>query len=303
MKQQWFINRRSGNGAGEKVLEELNKASLDGIKAQAIDFESLSSQLNDAKGCKAIAVAGGDGTFASVLTDLSLPDVPVIPVPLGTANDLAIELGITPTIAGKQWSDVPKLFEGLTETKLATWTLFINGAEKPFCNYVSFGYEGAIVNDFSKWRASSHYQSKLLNRFMYTWFGLKRLRDTLPGVTITTDDGHEKTVGPKRGFLITNVKSHMGIGISSDQVRADDKMIEFLAPSTLLDYLQMIVSRHKLMGALKPIASSEGLTIKGIPSGTPVQVDGEFLDLCDGKPIEVKFRREVKVLAASKHAL
>jgi diacylglycerol kinase family enzyme len=303
MKQQWLINRSSGNGAGERVLQELNQASLKGISAQAIDFRSLSSQLENAKHCRAIAVAGGDGTFASVLNNLSLPDVPVVTVPLGTANDLAIDLGITRTIAGKQWSDIPNLFDALTETKLATWTLSINGAQKPFCNYVSFGYEGAIVNDFSKWRARTPYQSKLLNKFMYAWFGLKRLRDTLPGVTVTTDNGEEKTVGPKRGFLITNVKSHMGIGISSDQVRADDKMIEFLAPSTLRDYLRMIVSRHKLMGALKPLASSGNLIIKGLPSDTPVQVDGEFLGLCDGQPVEIKFRREVKVLAASKHAL
>ena len=123
MKQYWLINERSGDHTGAQVLKELRDASLEDLTLVPINFHKLSEQLEQAKGHHAIAVAGGDGTFATVLTDSNLPPIPVVTVPLGTANDLAIELGTSGTFAGKSWREMPALVDGLVETKLATWTL------------------------------------------------------------------------------------------------------------------------------------------------------------------------------------
>jgi hypothetical protein len=99
------------------------------------------------------------------------------------------------------------------------------------------------------------------------------------------------------------VKSHMGVGISSDLVSYHDEMIETLAPSRPIDYVRMVASRYGLMAPLKPISSSNGLLLTGVPRGVPVQVDGEFFAEADGAPIEIQFRRSVRVLSASSGAL
>lgn len=302
MKQYWLINERSGDHIGAKVLQELRDASLEDLTLVPINFNKLSEQLEQAKDHHAIAVAGGDGTFATVLTDSNLPPVPVVTVPLGTANDLAIELGTSGAFAGRRWREMPALVQGLVETKLATWTLLMNGQERPFCNYASLGYEGAVVSDFSKWRATTPFRSKLANRAMYAVFGLRRLTESLPALTLGTAEEETISVAPKRGLLITNVKSHLGFGISSDQVYADDSRIECLAPSTLRDYLRMVASRYGFMTPLKPLVSSERLEVRGVPKGTPVQVDGEFFTESDGGPIEIKFRGLVKVMSKAPQA-
>jgi hypothetical protein len=138
---------------------------------------------------------------------------------------------------------------------------------------------------------------------MYFWFGLRRLGGFLPSLQLQSSDGVRVPVASKRGVLVTNVKSHMGLGIASDQVFYHDEMIEALVPSSPVDYVRMVVSRYGLMKPLKPIASSKQLSIEGVPPGVPVQVDGEFFTESDGSPIQIQFRRAVRVLSTSSGAL
>lgn len=51
-----------------------------------------------AHGYRAVVAAGGDGTIAEVITGLAGSDVPLGVIPLGTANQVAANLGIPPDI-------------------------------------------------------------------------------------------------------------------------------------------------------------------------------------------------------------
>lgn len=92
----FVINRLSGPQFGEEIIEHLYKYFN---PAQVIDL--LDGEIQDIKLFKGIpglkvVVGGGDGTvssISSVVRDLLGEKVPVIPMPLGTGNDLSRAIG------------------------------------------------------------------------------------------------------------------------------------------------------------------------------------------------------------------
>ena len=95
----FFINQESGSGEAPKVADAA-AASLSGLRVRknlpksSIDLARACSELDPAR-TRAAVVFGGDGTQTYALRGLIENGIPLYPFPAGTANDLALDQGIT----------------------------------------------------------------------------------------------------------------------------------------------------------------------------------------------------------------
>jgi diacylglycerol kinase family enzyme len=74
-------------------LQDLIRAAGHEVIYQSADDEAWTSVLD--KPADAVAVAGGDGTVGRVAKRLIGRDIPIAPLPLGTANNISKTLGLT----------------------------------------------------------------------------------------------------------------------------------------------------------------------------------------------------------------
>jgi diacylglycerol kinase family enzyme len=95
----FFVNENSGSGQAKKEAR-LAAHALPGLRVSAnlprsaIDLSTKCGAL-DSSQTKAAVVFGGDGTQTYALRGLIESGIPLYPFPVGTANDLASEQGIT----------------------------------------------------------------------------------------------------------------------------------------------------------------------------------------------------------------
>lgn len=96
-----FVNPESGPDVTSP--EEL-AGHFPGHRVVACDADELPGRIGEARedGAAFIAVAGGDGTIRCAAEALTGTDLPLLPIPAGTRNHFARELGIEDlTIAGR----------------------------------------------------------------------------------------------------------------------------------------------------------------------------------------------------------
>ncbi len=293
-KQYWLINLRSGQHQGAKIAEALRGI----VTVVPIDFSRLHEQIAAAADHEQIVVAGGDGTFASVLTSPTLPDLPVGLVSLGTANDLAREVGTLRLLRGKRWEELPAIISSLPERALSTWNVSCDGQQRSFCNYLSLGFEGAVVADFDRWRSASTVHNRVLNRVMYVWFGLRHLTTRIRGAQVSADGSTLKSIPATRGIILANIKSHMGCGFATRESNPGDSQIECVKASSPLDYLRMVACPLGLLPSLRSMCRGSQIEVTQLPVGTAIQLDGEASCPILSGGITVSLRSTVRVLSA-----
>jgi len=300
LNQFWIINPRSGNGAGEKLVKSLR--GIRGITALPISFSDLGRQLLDIPLDATIVIAGGDGTFSSVLGRPEVVDRRVACIPLGTANDLTRELGITRAIRGRAWSDLPSVIEPLPSSRYAVWSVIVDGREYPCANYVSIGYEGAVVDDFARWRSTTRRTGRLANRCAYTLFGLKRSPYKIRDLSLRCDDASPRPCRPSTGLIVTNIKSHLGLGLSNKESSPHDGTIECVSVPTVLGFSRMIAASFGIISPPPVLSRGRSLFISHIPGGTPLQIDGEAHPPIASGELRVQLRHFVAVCHADSEA-
>lgn len=272
-RQHWLINARSGNGAGAHLLSHVQ--GFPHLTAEAINFASLAAQIAAIPVDETIIVAGGDGTFASVL---SLPEIVtrrVTCIPLGTANDLTRELGISKFVKGISAKDLPTQIANLPTQPFALWSAVVDGCTYPFANYLSIGYEGAVVRDFAAWRRRTTISGKFTNRIAYTLFGIAHSLKRIRGLSVCADARDTEPLSPTTGIILTNIKSHLGLGLSNAESSASDDVIECVSVTNVLGFTAMIGASLGLLSPPHVFTSGRTITISGIPHNTPMQIDGE----------------------------
>lgn len=255
---------------------------------EELDPMRLREHVASACGYDCLLVGGGDGTVAAVLAALvdvvGAPDVGILP--LGTANDLAREYAIDLELASKSAREMLAYYSQATTQQLQLWRCCeLSGQAHVFSNYLSFGFDAAVVDSFSKWRNLSFIRpvcrSKFANRVLY---GLAALRHSLnfidpKGFQIVVDGKTVSLRGSRvRSVLIANVKCIMGFGISQKVGCADDQMLEVVEVSSLFDYLIMVL-RGRFCSRCLPAEKvrAVGSQIEVLSSGAFLQLDGESI--------------------------
>lgn len=296
--QYWLINTRAGNGAGERL--RLALAGISTITVQVINFATLTEQLNSIPSKTLVVVAGGDGTFSAVLGSSIMREREVVCVPLGTANDLAREFSIPRYLRGARYESYPQLLSQLPFQSCAVWTLHADGREIPFVNYIAIGYEGAVVRDFAAWRARAPFRGRLANRIAYTVLGLRHALTRLTTLSLRDHSGETRHCPRTTGIIVTNIQSHLGMALSNRKSAPSDDLIESVSVSNVFEFARMILAGLGLPIQLSPVMRSKGASIEGIPSGTPIQIDGEAGPSLQGGRLEVTFRHFIQIASAKK---
>lgn len=295
--QHWLINARSGNGAGERLNIALQDTK--GVTAEAIRFDNLSEQIKAIPPEALLVVAGGDGTFSSVFGMTEARDREVACVPLGTANDLAREFSISRLLRGARYTDYPSILSRLPFRRCAVWSVLADGREVPFINYVSIGYEGAVVRDFAEWRSRTPFRGRVANRVAYTIFGLRHALIRLPHLIIQDEHNSPRSCPPTTGVIITNIKSHLGMALSNMASDPSDDIIEAVSVSNVFGFARMMLAGLRLPVDLTPIVTGKQISIGNIPPGTPLQIDGESSPSVEGGEFKVRFKHFVRIACES----
>ena len=93
-----FVNPRSGGGkAGRAALaERARERAIDVIVlAPGADLRALVAGALE-RGADALGMAGGDGSMAVVAEAAAANALPFVPVPAGTRNHFALDVGVDP---------------------------------------------------------------------------------------------------------------------------------------------------------------------------------------------------------------
>jgi Diacylglycerol kinase catalytic domain len=121
-----FVNPRSGAGAGPRIAEEARRRGI-----TVVEFapeRSLAALVDEAVagGADALAVAGGDGSLATVATAARAHDLPFVCVPAGTRNHFARDLGLDPADPSGALDALSDGIEGRIDVGEVNGRVFLN---------------------------------------------------------------------------------------------------------------------------------------------------------------------------------
>lgn len=292
-----LVNPTSGNGKGEQLL----KAFAPFCHAEAISFPRLSEQLADLPPTNTIVVAGGDGTVSSILSHPCLPQNPIKAVfPLGTANDLGRELGLSHLVVPP---DIPKFLEKVEQwqtAQLAIWQIVYNGQKRSFCNYCSIGFEGDVVRSFSEWRRSTKTPpSRWKNRIQYALTALTSSRAKKEW-ELTSPDSTSPIRLMGHTVVISNISKYLGFARLNVQGKYSDTKLEVTSIKGITKYLSLI--GQNILGirlTAPPIECKEGCTLRWGAEERHIQVDGEYLGSCSSGEVTINLQGFVRVSGPS----
>ncbi len=169
----FFINQESGSGEAPQVADAA-AATLAGLKVRkslprsSVDLTRACSELDPAK-TRAAVVFGGDGTQTYALRGLIDSGIPLYPFPAGTANDLALDQGIT----GCR-SQLGSLLE--SESIEEVRVLEVNGI--PFSTISGIGIGAELCEEYNDLRARHRLFKKASQRMnceIYSALALKNI--------------------------------------------------------------------------------------------------------------------------------
>jgi diacylglycerol kinase (ATP) len=130
-----------------------------------------------------LLIAGGDGTFCSVMNFVkTIPrwkdnNPPAAIIPLGTGNDLSRSLGWGGTIEEINAGEMLKEYYSLGKNELLDrWKMTIDGEdhrEFTIYNYIGIGLDAKICKDFHDMREKypQLFFSQFSNKLIYTQIG------------------------------------------------------------------------------------------------------------------------------------
>jgi YegS/Rv2252/BmrU family lipid kinase len=201
---QYIVNPKSG-ASSEKGLVSGFKDYLQsrGFDVRLVFTESLAHACELATQaavdyqCALVCAAGGDGTLREVIHGLEGSNKPLLPLPCGTENLLANELGFDLTVEA-----LIKAFEGGCKRPLDLG--IVNG--KCFTSVAGFGFDGAIIHQMHAFRTGH------INHLDYFWPIWRTFwAYTFPPMRVEADG---KEIFNGRGLVFVGNISRYAIGLS-----------------------------------------------------------------------------------------
>lgn len=248
-----------------------------------------------AEGAALVVAAGGDGTVNSVAAGLAGSGVAMGILPLGTANDLARELGIPRQLDAA----AQRLVEG---TPRSVDLAEVNG--RPFCTVGGIALTAQTTMMVSRLKSGSpilRHATDLFGRQIYRVASAVNLlarrrvwQET--EVSYTAPDGsRHRIAGPSHTIFVANHHTLGGGLVLPTASRDDDGILEIAVvplrsrPSLLLNFARLAAGKPIPPGVLEPV--------RAVRAEITTERDDEFV--ADGELLAVGRRFEVRVRAAA----
>lgn len=233
----------------------------------------------------AVLIAGGDGTINAALPHLIGKQVPLLPLPLGTANDLAENLGIR-----FDWSVVQDLLDTGERARID----LIRVNDRLYATVGGMGVGAMLTHDINEFRESSvpfRALSKLIRSEIYTLMTARTIvfkRGFTHHVRISGEEpaasvgGDSITQEIESGVILVCNQSFLGGDLRiTDASRNDDGSMEVFVGNvhSRLDLMAMLLDlkrgRHS---ALSHIYRARRFWMEDV-DGRPIMIfgDGETL--------------------------
>lgn len=277
--------------------------SGDGVKVhvEPIIFEALQDQLKQVINYDVLVVAGGDGTFSTVLSNLGKIEVPVGIIPLGTGNDLARTLGVMKRYSARNPLKLLQHYQAASSQKFQLWCLSYGEnfeSKHYFVNYLSFGFDAKVISKFATMRKQPwyglHHFGKWGNRLGYLSCGLAELFVRTPLRISSVNAESFVSDDSSWSLFFANIREVMGLGTSNNLSDPSDDKLEGLLVRKFLDYLPFsAIPSSKLCPKMLGSHSSWEIEFKEAPW---MQLDGEGHGKVDALRYKVSLGPVVKLL-------
>jgi len=232
--------------------------------------ENVSQIARDAarRGFDVVIAAGGDGTISQVADGLIEHEVPLAIIPVGTANGLAQELGIS--------ANLDEACRLVVESRTTTSIDAMHIGEMFAVLNVGIGIDSVAIRD------TGREQKRRFGRLAYLWAGVKQMLGFQPRrFSIAVDNHHRRyhaaQVQLANGGVIGNHLFRWGA-----DVRPDDRVVDvyIISARNLLDYLIIawfiLTRQQKRSRRLRYLRAQRSVVIHA-DKPLPVHADGEII--------------------------
>jgi YegS/Rv2252/BmrU family lipid kinase len=226
------------------------------------DAEALAAQATGAE-FDVVAVAGGDGTVNEVVNGLKPPAPPLGIIPLGTANALALEIGLG--------TDAEHIARTLAECPpVPIHVGRVDG--RRFVMMVGVGFDAHVVAGLrpglKRWAGKGAYYWQILVELM---------RYPFPTFTVTADG----EVHAAAAVVVANGHYYGGRFVCAPHARLDEPRLEVCLFErggrwNALRYVAALAAGRLARLQDVRLVYAGRVAVEG-PSGDPVQVDGDIL--------------------------
>jgi diacylglycerol kinase (ATP) len=279
-----LLNPASGRRRGARHRDRLRALAVAaGVEfeesASAADLATRSRRARD-EGIDRLLVGGGDGTWHWAAQGLAGGETALGPIPLGTGNDLARELGY-PLAPERAFACA--LAGAVERMDLGRFDL-PGGGERRFCGVAGVGFDAAVAE---------HARSRvrwLRGPAVYAWATLVTLARYRPPAIELALPG--ETVRAEVWFVAFANTSHYGGGmrIAPGADPADGRLDLLIARRTsrrgLLALFPKVYRGRHLGHPAVTFRRVERATLRVTPS-QPINADGEGLGETGGRPLAV----------------
>lgn len=201
---QYIVNPKAGASSNKRLVSGFKEYLLGrGFEVRMVFTESLphacqlATQAAVDYQCALVAAAGGDGTLREVIQGLEGSNKPFLPLPCGTENLLANELGFDLHL-----ETLIKAFEGNCKRPLDLG--IING--KCFTSISGFGFDGDVIHRMHASRTGH------INHLDYFWPVWRTFWEyAFPPIRVEADG---KEIFSGRGLVFVGNISHYAISLS-----------------------------------------------------------------------------------------
>lgn len=248
----------------DKICTGLESSGVNIQRCFCEDFAEMTAkaaEVSRGAECRVVVAAGGDGTINAVLNGLAGNCATCALLPMGTANVMALELGISGTeeAARRISSGTPRLFTaGLLQNKVKSSRFFLMAGA---------GYDGHIVRGVSLGR------KKFLGKGAYLLSAMQSLVSWDSGTLSVTTGKEEFCCG---SLIICNASRYGGSFVLAPAATLFSPTFEILAikGSSRCNATEAVIKaalgRHDSAELYRTSASR--ISVQGLK---PVQADGD----------------------------
>ncbi len=271
LKIRIIINPISGSGRRKKALRMID----DHLDIEKFDYEIVRTEYHRhaleltkqaiEDGCKAVIIAGGDGSINQVGETLAGTDVALGILPSGSGNGLARSLDISLNL-----KKAVKILNGFNLRTIDTG--LANG--QPFMNMAGVGFDAAVSDGFHK--------AKLRGLFKYFLMGLSTLRNyELQSYSINAD-GREFE---RKAYLISmaNSPQYGSDALVAPKALVDDGMLDAVVVNPFPFYQFFVLIYRLFKGTLNQSPYIKTFKFKQMT----IQQERNDISHLDGEPCDL----------------